>query len=210
VIVLAQAAETHVRGRALSRTHDRASLQVRPTNYGARHCRSRFLQVDPVEGGSCSDYDYGCGDSINNFDLDGTKCRAGDANSKMQAKYSRRDITGKNGRLSANLRCGNKGWGRRHIERRGHFGGRLNNFEMGLIGATLANRNSLRSSEWSRDGSTGYLIYEYGFGCRNVSGRVVFNFTVRVAVNNRTNNIVSAYITDPAWDRKGVTEMDCG
>ena len=67
-----------------------------------------------------------------------------------------------------------------------------------------------RASEWSRDGSTEYLIYEYGFGCRNVSGRVVFNFTVRVAVNNRTNNIVSAYITDPAWDRKGVTEMDCG
>ncbi len=31
----------------------------------------RFLQVDPIEGGSCSDYDYVCGDPINAFDLSG-------------------------------------------------------------------------------------------------------------------------------------------
>ena len=34
----------------------------------------RFLQVDPVEGGSCSDYDYVCGDPVNNLDLDGLHC----------------------------------------------------------------------------------------------------------------------------------------
>ena len=34
----------------------------------------RFLQVDPVEGGSCNDYDYVCGDPINNLDLDGQFC----------------------------------------------------------------------------------------------------------------------------------------
>jgi RHS repeat-associated protein len=31
----------------------------------------RFLQVDPVPGGSCNDYDYVCSDPINRTDLDG-------------------------------------------------------------------------------------------------------------------------------------------
>jgi RHS repeat-associated protein len=33
----------------------------------------RFLQVDPIEGGSANDYDYAWQDPINNFDLDGTR-----------------------------------------------------------------------------------------------------------------------------------------
>jgi hypothetical protein len=32
----------------------------------------RFLQVDPVEGGSCNDYDYTCGEPVNGSDLSGT------------------------------------------------------------------------------------------------------------------------------------------
>jgi RHS repeat-associated protein len=31
----------------------------------------RFLQVDPVEGGSCNDYDYVCGDPVNGLDVGG-------------------------------------------------------------------------------------------------------------------------------------------
>ncbi len=31
----------------------------------------RFLEVDPIEGGSANDYDYAYGDPINGFDLDG-------------------------------------------------------------------------------------------------------------------------------------------
>jgi hypothetical protein len=32
-----------------------------------------FLSVDPIEGGSCNDYDYVCGDPVNGLDLTGTK-----------------------------------------------------------------------------------------------------------------------------------------
>lgn len=35
----------------------------------------RFLEVDPVEGGSANDYDYANSDSANNLDLDGLACR---------------------------------------------------------------------------------------------------------------------------------------
>ncbi|MFD2768242.1 DNRLRE domain-containing protein [Micromonospora eburnea] len=33
----------------------------------------RFLQVDPVDGGSCNAYDYTCADPANKFDVDGKK-----------------------------------------------------------------------------------------------------------------------------------------
>ncbi|HEX2046188.1 MAG TPA: DNRLRE domain-containing protein, partial [Acidimicrobiales bacterium] len=32
----------------------------------------RFLEVDPVEGGSCNAYEYACGDPVNAYDLEGT------------------------------------------------------------------------------------------------------------------------------------------
>src|SRR3954471_12505420 len=35
---------------------------------------SRFLQTDPVPGGSANDYDYAGQDPINSFDLDGRIC----------------------------------------------------------------------------------------------------------------------------------------
>ena len=34
----------------------------------------RFLEVDPIEGGSCNDYDYTCAEPINQLDLDGRAC----------------------------------------------------------------------------------------------------------------------------------------
>jgi RHS repeat-associated protein len=37
----------------------------------------RFLSVDPVEGGSCTDYDYACADPVNNLDIDGERCWTG-------------------------------------------------------------------------------------------------------------------------------------
>jgi hypothetical protein len=57
----------------LCHTHVSPSRQVRPDNYDARPCRSRFLEVDPVEGGSANDYEYCNGDAVNCFDLSGTQ-----------------------------------------------------------------------------------------------------------------------------------------
>jgi RHS repeat-associated protein len=37
----------------------------------------RFLEADPVEGGSANDYDYVNGDPINNFDINGDYCLTG-------------------------------------------------------------------------------------------------------------------------------------
>jgi RHS repeat-associated protein len=43
----------------------------------------RFLEIDPMEGGSCNDYDYVCGDPVNHTDLDGfAKCRSWDLRCK--------------------------------------------------------------------------------------------------------------------------------
>lgn len=53
------------------RSHDQASAQVRARELRARVGGSRFLETDPVEGGSANDYDYGNADPVNSFDLDG-------------------------------------------------------------------------------------------------------------------------------------------
>ncbi|MBD0737047.1 hypothetical protein BGM09_28305 [Streptomyces sp. CBMA29] len=37
--------------------------------------QGRFLSADPVAGGSCNPYEYGCGDPVNNIDASGTACR---------------------------------------------------------------------------------------------------------------------------------------
>ncbi len=42
----------------------------------------RFLTPDPVKGGSANAYDYADQDPVNNFDLEGTACKKGNANKK--------------------------------------------------------------------------------------------------------------------------------
>lgn len=59
-------------GRAtFCHTRRTASPQVRPLDLRPGVGRSRFLQTDPIEGGSANDYDYAMGDPVNGLDLEG-------------------------------------------------------------------------------------------------------------------------------------------
>ena len=57
--------------RRLRRTRCRTSSQVRAGACWVRVGGSRFLQTDPIPGGSANDYDYSAQDPVNNTDLDG-------------------------------------------------------------------------------------------------------------------------------------------
>ena len=59
-------------GRHQRGTEHATSLPV--VEMGARPYHpslGRFLQVDPVQGGSCNNYEYTCADPVNRYDLDG-------------------------------------------------------------------------------------------------------------------------------------------
>jgi hypothetical protein len=65
------------------RSHVRASPQVRPVELRPHVGGSRFLEVDPIEGGCANDYVYVAGDPVNASDLSGlAACKNFRANSK--------------------------------------------------------------------------------------------------------------------------------
>ena len=75
-----------VQGRVrVCRSRADATAQVRCRIYDAQICGSRFLEVDPVEGGSSNDYDYVGGDCINSTDLSGTAIDWGTAVANWEA-----------------------------------------------------------------------------------------------------------------------------
>jgi hypothetical protein len=80
--------------RVLRRTRCRASVQVRTGEGWVRVGGSRFLQTDPIPGGSANDYDYAGQDPINAFDLDGRMLVpiSGDSPSCAELKRQLREL----------------------------------------------------------------------------------------------------------------------
>lgn len=52
-------------------------MSVTPTYTNNLTVPGRFLRTDPIEGGSCSDYEYSCADPVNQSDLNGLWCALG-------------------------------------------------------------------------------------------------------------------------------------
>lgn len=73
---------------AYQKRQDRGSGVVLMGVRGYDPAQGRFLQRDPVDGGSANDYEYGYGDPVDNLDLDG---RATNKNPCLSAKYAKRN-----------------------------------------------------------------------------------------------------------------------
>ena len=115
--------------------------------------------------------------------------------------------------MPAVLRCGNKYWGARHITRRGHFGGGndLSAWAVDLIFQTLNFPDEVHSernfdSKGKHIGSS--TVYNARLTCTLTSPighgpmptKTPLFVDVRVIVNPKSNNIISAYIIDVQID----------
>ncbi|MGH9267591.1 MAG: RHS repeat-associated core domain-containing protein, partial [Acidimicrobiales bacterium] len=144
----------------------------------------RFLSVDPVEGGSCSDYDYGCGDPVNNEDLDGTTCGKRDRADKLVWEVKTQGIR-------ANLRCGDAAGGWRHIKARGHVAslGWSDDFFKWAMQQTLKGGTATRTSPYNRWQFSGPIWQVFYDGSGNAYRRE-YDFTVITA---KGGYVITAY-----------------
>jgi RHS repeat-associated protein len=119
--------------------------------------------------------------------------------------FQRRTMRGDN-KVPVELRCGNRFWGYRHIfERRTnpHFGGSWSRSARDTIDITLGQNRPANNSEFGekRHVYNERLVCTNGFRAPDQPGEVLYEFHARVVVNYRTQNILTAYIIEPMYDR---------
>ena len=138
----------------------------------------------PVEGGSCSDYDYVCGDPINNEDLNGTACGKRDRADKLVWEVKTQGIR-------ANLRCGDAAGGWRHIKARGHVAslGWSDDFFKWAMQQTLKGGTATRTSPYNRWQFSGPIWQVFYDGSGNAYRRE-YDFTVITA---KGGYVITAY-----------------
>jgi RHS repeat-associated protein len=152
----------------------------------------RFLQVDPIEGGSCNDYDYVCGDPINKFDLAGTNTQSRIVNTFTAVGAKNYD--------SVTLTAGAV----RHMERarhghsEGHFGGDVNDFvQEYFFRQTLL--LEYPTQERANQNSPLRDVYRHTFAFTDVAGHVT-SFDVKLVVNLDTGYLITGYIENERYD----------
>jgi RHS repeat-associated protein len=129
----------------------------------------RFLTIDPIEGGSCNDYDYTCQDPLNNLDLDGKMALPGfegDCYSRLEQGCS-------------------ASWQERNFNSRVVLWNTVRNMRVGDRLPTLGPahvRHCVRGA---------ILGPSIGAGARFVVARIFFGYTVRAAWSAAKSNPVS-------------------
>lgn len=183
----------HASDRARNcRSHDRAFSQITAPELWERVGGSRFLETDPIEGGTSNDYTY-VDDPLNQFDLDGMACRSRDSKGKILETTRAAAPPGRNGRrLDVYLKCGTSGWGWRHIR-----GGadHVRQFGYGEDTFRFAIRQTLTGPTRiidEKDRGTWAYIAPIGI-CPDSRCTAPREYRFTVVVSKRTGNIITAF-----------------
>ncbi len=144
----------------------------------------RFLQVDPLVGGSANSYDYANQDPINVFDLDGRHARGHRKQPETMHVYKRYDVRYGDFVWSIPLRWGNSRFGYRHIKHAHGWNRRMNKSIRTTLMSTRTHVERVHSGDFPTN------RYRYTLWNGDFFFRVVFSLDT---VRHRRLGIITAY-----------------